>query len=301
MKSFYEKEKYTIKDILSLIDNKVEESIHLDFKSKDSLGKSDAKRKEISNDVAAFANSDRGIIVYGVMEQNHFADSITYINGNEFTKEWLEQVINSNVQRKIEGLKIIPVRGNDKIEKSIYVVKIPISDDAPHMSKDKRFYKRYNFESIQMEEFEIRQLYSRKNKSKLLIDQWSIKQFELDDEYAVNLMFEVDIFNEGNVSESDYKVNVIISEYSTEFNVDFESYAGNYDYIILDEKHVKISANSKMPIYPNEFLCAMRFKLKVPKESKELLYKIKTKVILHYSNGQEIKEYNLKKLKIHSP
>ncbi|MDN3669776.1 ATP-binding protein [Echinicola jeungdonensis] len=112
MKSFYDKEDYKISDIQSLIDNEVEESIYLDFKASDALGKTDGKKKEISKDVASFANSDGGIIIYGIKEENHKANSFTYIDGNEFTKEWLERVINSSIQRRIDEIKIIPIRQN---------------------------------------------------------------------------------------------------------------------------------------------------------------------------------------------
>src|SRR4051812_3819350 len=101
MKSFYDKEDYTIEDIESLIKNEVEESIYLDFKEARSLEKTDNKRKDISKDIASFANSDGGILIYGINEQNNKASSYSFIDGNEFTKEWLEQVINSTIQRHI--------------------------------------------------------------------------------------------------------------------------------------------------------------------------------------------------------
>ncbi|MFN8349444.1 MAG: ATP-binding protein [Spirosomataceae bacterium] len=126
------------------------------------IEKNDGKRKDIiSKDVASFANSDGGIIIYGIKEENHKAHSTTFINGNEFTKEWLEQVINSTIQRHIPDVKIYPIREAGRIEKTIYIVKIPKSLEAPHISKDQRFYKRFNFMSVPMEEYEIRQLYGR--------------------------------------------------------------------------------------------------------------------------------------------
>jgi len=88
---------------------------------------------EIVKDVSSFANSAGGMIIYGIKELNHVADSFTFIDGNIYTKEWIEQVIQSGIQRKIEGLKIFPVRFDDNIEKSIYVIKIPESFSAPHI------------------------------------------------------------------------------------------------------------------------------------------------------------------------
>ena len=59
-------------DLDSLILNHIEENIHLDYKAADALSKSDNKKKEISKDVSAFANSDGGVIIYGIRE---FADN----------------------------------------------------------------------------------------------------------------------------------------------------------------------------------------------------------------------------------
>jgi len=122
MKFIFEDENITVSDIQKLIDNQIEESIHLEYKQSDAFGKTDGKRKEIAKDVSSFANSDGGIIIYGLTEQNHKAESLSFINGNEFTKEWLEQTIQSNVQRNIPNLKIVPIRFEGDIEKTIYVV-----------------------------------------------------------------------------------------------------------------------------------------------------------------------------------
>lgn len=125
------------------------------------MSKDDKKKAEIAKDVSAFANSDGGIILYGIEEQEHKAHALPYIDGNTYTKEWLEQVIQDNIQRRIEGLKIFPIRDNGDITKSIYIVKIPRSSNTPHMSADKCYYKRNNFRSVKMEEYEVRDLFYR--------------------------------------------------------------------------------------------------------------------------------------------
>lgn len=53
--NLFDKEIYTIKDIQYLIDNGVEESIHLDFKAAGALPKDDKKKNEIAKDVSAFS------------------------------------------------------------------------------------------------------------------------------------------------------------------------------------------------------------------------------------------------------
>ena len=153
-------EQWTLEKINQLITDKVQENIHLDYKAADSLGRGDKKKDEITKDVSAMANSDGGIIIYGVkedQEKKQFPGTIDPINPKEFSKEWLEQVIN-NIQPKIDGIIIYPVTLDDN--NVIYVVEIPKSNTA-HQSNNKRYYKRFNFESEPMEDYEIRDVMSR--------------------------------------------------------------------------------------------------------------------------------------------
>jgi hypothetical protein len=151
--------------IQQYIQDEQEENISLNYKAADSLGKSDGKKNEISKDVSAMANSAGGLIIYGVREyqdeaRKHKPEILDPVVGTEITKEWLEQVINSNIHPRIEGLLIHPVRLDSGPNHAAYVVEIPQSTTA-HQAKDKRYYKRYNFESVPMEDYEVRQTMNR--------------------------------------------------------------------------------------------------------------------------------------------
>lgn len=293
MKSFYDKEEYSIEDIQSLIDNQVEESIYLDFKAEGAFAKTDGKKKEISKDISAFANSEGGIIIYGLSEKDHKADSFSFIDGNEFTKEWIEHVINSSIQRRIDNIQIIPIRENNDLSKTIYLVKIPKSLDAPHLSKEKRFYKRFNFESVQMEEYEIRQSYGRKLKSSLIIDAWNLTEekdegvIKFGDRNFVKFIFEVEIYNNGEVSEENYKVNAIFKNLCLGTNINWHISRTNQDYTSLGKGSVKISANSIMPIFQRETLNVLRVNLEVPEIQMEELKNIVVEITLFYSGGED--------------
>lgn len=155
---------YDLEYINSLINDKIEESLHLDYKAADALGKSDGKKAEISKDVSAMANSDGGMIIYGIDEyiepdKRHLPEKISPVQRVEYKKEWLEQIINSNIHPKIRNLLIHSV-SLDKVDEVVYIVEIPKSDTA-HQAKDKRYYKRYNFESVAMDDYEIRDILNR--------------------------------------------------------------------------------------------------------------------------------------------
>lgn len=258
--NFYTLEDYTKEDIQYLIDFKIEESIHLDYKAAGALANTDGKKKEISKDIAAFANSDGGIIVYGLEEQGHKPTTFSYIDGRIITKEWLEQVINSTINQRIKNVEIFPIRNNGNIAESIYVVRIPRSYDAPHMSSDKCYYKRYNFQSVKMEEYEIRDLFHRHNSARLLIDGCSLDVVSVD-RYKTTYQFCAKIYNDSNTSETLYKLNCYIDgDNITRYDYKVED-KGNYTE--LYKSRLKISFTGQEPIFSNECLDMARFRIEV--------------------------------------
>ncbi|HEV8286847.1 MAG TPA: ATP-binding protein [Chitinophagaceae bacterium] len=154
---------WKIDRIQSYIDNKVEESIQLDYKAANALQNIPEKKREISKDVSAMANSAGGVIIYGIKEfddplKKHFPEKIDPIKRKVISKEWLEQVIGSNIQPKIEGVIITPISISN--EDVLYVAEIPQSLTV-HQANDKRYYKRYNFESAPMEDYEVKDIMNR--------------------------------------------------------------------------------------------------------------------------------------------
>lgn len=163
---------WTLNKVDDYISNKVEENLHLDYKGAGSI--TTGEKKEISKDVSAFANSDGGTIIYGVKEfdekdKKHLPERIDAINGAEYSKEWLEQIINSTISPRITGIVITPIQTeNPENNKVIYIVEIPKSYTA-HQAHDKRYYKRYNFQSIMMDDWEIKDIINRENKTDISI------------------------------------------------------------------------------------------------------------------------------------
>jgi hypothetical protein len=150
-------------DLVRLIEGRTSESLTLDFKACDALSTSDSKKNELSKDVAAMANSAGGVLIYGVRELDHVATQLDEgYDPSVITKEWLEQVINSRIQRRIDGIRIHQIQLlTQRPGKVAYVVEVPQSSRAPHQSWDKKFYRRYNFESVPMEEYEVRDVANR--------------------------------------------------------------------------------------------------------------------------------------------
>lgn len=141
-----------------MIQNKIMEDIHLDYKLSKAL---EGKPGEISKDVSAFANSDGGMIIYGIDEEQHFPTRLDDgVDHAKFTRERLENIILSNITPIPDGIEIIQIPIND--QRSYYAVCTPKSVRGPHQDKQhKRYYKRHNFSSTPMEDYEIQDIRNR--------------------------------------------------------------------------------------------------------------------------------------------
>ncbi|MEH2056526.1 MAG: ATP-binding protein [Nostoc sp.] len=151
--------------ILSMIKDRVQESLELDYKESPAIFPlTDKKKIELSKDVSAFANSAGGRIIYGIKENGQIPSEIdTGFDPNALSKERLEQTINSNIHPRINELIIKQIELiTTNPGHVLYVVSIPqATTRAPHQAADKRYYKRFNFESVAMEDYEIRDILRR--------------------------------------------------------------------------------------------------------------------------------------------
>lgn len=282
---FYNKDNYTLEDIKNLIKNEVEESIYLDYKEARALAKTDKARLDITKDVSSFANSDGGIIVYGIAEENHKPKEITPIDGKAFTKEWLENII-LQIQPRIDGIRIFPIRVDGDIEKSIYVVQIPRSANAPHMAKDSRYFKRINFQSLPMEGYEVRDAFNRVTTPNLVIENCSI-YVEEETRDHITYHLSAAVLNRGNRACESYKLNFYINN-AQYCNIAYKTLEEKNSYTLFDDNRIKLSSASQMPIFPNEKIDMGHFHITIKKQYHDaFLQNLVIDMILYYVGGQE--------------
>jgi hypothetical protein len=157
----------TKEDLQRLIDEEIQESLTLDYKASPSLARDDKPRDEMCKDVSAFANSAGGQIIYGIVEKDR--KPVKVDDGSDLSREWIEQVIDSNVHPRLDGLVITAVPVGS--ERHAYVLTIPqASGRAPHQAPDKKYYKRQNFQSVPMEDYEIRDALRRATTPELYVE-----------------------------------------------------------------------------------------------------------------------------------
>jgi Putative DNA-binding domain len=155
-------------DLQKFIDLQVSENIHLDYKRTDALTNSKWK-SEIAKDVSAFANSDGGILIYGIEEDaNHNPSKIDRtLTTGKLNKETIEQVINSGVAPRIHGVRIVEISLGEG--SSAFAIQIPKAFRPHQETHGHRYYKRFNFQSVSLHDFEIEDLRRREEKLRPLV------------------------------------------------------------------------------------------------------------------------------------
>lgn len=159
----------TKEDLQRLIDNEVEESTILEYKS--SFAVQNPKwREELAKDISAMANSNGGSIVFGIKQKdigngNAIAHRLTPIPSSEMTKDKLSQLLSSNIQPIINNLEITYI--SESQEGGYFIVEIPQSNTAHQNRLTHIYYKRRNATVEAMEDYEIRDIMNR-NKTPII-------------------------------------------------------------------------------------------------------------------------------------
>lgn len=144
-----------IKDIQNLIDDKREESTILEYKAI-----IDKNTKEIAKDISAMANSEGGIIIYGVTEEDNLPKKVNWIASSSKGAERLDQVVSSTIT-PICNIFIRTIKKPKSEKKEIYLVYVPRSEDLHMVLKDNdnRHYVRRNKSIQRMEGSEVKLRY----------------------------------------------------------------------------------------------------------------------------------------------
>jgi hypothetical protein len=159
IKTFYDSIQ-SINDIQRLIDDEERESVTLDYKQADRRWNHTAKEK-IAKHVSAFANSEGGILVFGVQCDEFDKDKPIAISGLHPRNgvEDLDRIITAAIRPEIQGLARKKI---SDAEIAVLLVYVPASDEGPHQSmKHKQYFHRSGAQSIAMEHYLVQRYFGR--------------------------------------------------------------------------------------------------------------------------------------------
>ncbi|WMT71063.1 hypothetical protein [Bradyrhizobium sp. Ash2021] len=101
-------------------------------------------------------------MIYGIEEDKAAGKPSKVDDGvvdPKITKEWIEQILNSKVQPRMDSVRI--ERIDMETGKFGYVITVQQSQIGPHQAPDGKYYKRFNFQSVPMHDYEIRDIMRR--------------------------------------------------------------------------------------------------------------------------------------------
>jgi len=155
---------WTESRLQNFITGEIEESLTLEYKAAEALDRNETKKKEITKDVSAMANSAGGILIYGISEfgdaeRRHLPEKITPVDRRKYPREWVEQIIQA-IRPRIDGIVIHSINLSSGESDVAFVIEVPQSNTA-HQASDHRYYKRFNFQAVPMEDYEIRDVMFR--------------------------------------------------------------------------------------------------------------------------------------------
>lgn len=154
---------WTEDDLNFLIANKLGETMEREYKKSLTAG-SPLERKELCKDVSAFANSQGGVIIFGLREARQenagsIPESLSPIADLRL-KEIAQQVILDGVNPRMDFRFYSTPASNGRGE--YVIIEVPKSLRGLHMltlGGDSRYYVRRDFQSVPMTAYEIEEAY----------------------------------------------------------------------------------------------------------------------------------------------
>jgi hypothetical protein len=149
-------------DFQKMVDAQIEETLTLEYKTSPALTRDSKNVLELCKDVSAMANSAGGQIIYGIGEdkKTHKPTSVDDgVTDENITREWLHQILGSNIHPRMDGLSIqrVPLSATGYG----YVISIEPTQTGPHQASDKKYYKRFELAAVAMEDYEVRDIMRR--------------------------------------------------------------------------------------------------------------------------------------------
>lgn len=276
-------------DIENLIKNQIQETKTLDYKREIKLN-SDSEKKEFLNDVASFANTDGGILIYGVTEKKDengqntgFPEEICGIGEINFDK--LKQKIELLILNSIEpNIPNIIIKQFIFGEKNILFLGINKMNGLPRMvtfNHSNKFYKRNNSGKYLVDIYELNQLFMENIELTKELDNFRLERLEniknktSDKENSNSLVIvhiiPVNYFRQKHLSFIDHKILEDIREIGLLGNSNGLNYRHNLDgYLIITKNQNKITSYSQ--IFRNGIIELLTSQFSNINEGKEYLY-----------------------------
>jgi Putative DNA-binding domain len=170
LKIFKELQEKGIDLVSSWTDEGYHEDLHLDFKRKSKAATpvpSDDDRRNYARSLSGFANSDGGVVVWGIGAPGSGTGvrSLHPIRDPGRYAESLDSLVSRLVSPPVEGVQNLAILDEDGSGRGYVVSYVPKSEMAPHRAEaegTKQYYKRYGDSFKATEHYELEYMFGKR-------------------------------------------------------------------------------------------------------------------------------------------
>lgn len=161
----------SLDDIRFLVENRVPENPHLDYKESP-YGRTQQDQREMLRDITGMANSGGGYLIIGIREDHASrAGALTPFPEAHRHAQAINQRCLDGIRDRIEGLEVAVYE--TEFSQGIIVIRVPASNQRPHMvtlHKRTDFFRRYGTDKRPMTIGEIREMILSRPRFRQLIE-----------------------------------------------------------------------------------------------------------------------------------
>jgi len=178
------------------------ETLHVDFKQPEGadgqLRRRD--RQQLSRALSGFANSDGGVIVWGVeaRRDDEGFDRVVRVHPILNLPRFVSDLSSAEphlVSPLVPGVRHLPVDHQDEEGTGIALTIVPASDWTPHMAVGKdlhRYYRRSGSSFLPLQHHEVADLFGRRPHPDLRLESiWSVRRASMTDGRATSVALEL--------------------------------------------------------------------------------------------------------------
>lgn len=289
--------------MISITQQGLEEAFRFKIKASLSLEYLSAKTVAVRNEkselffsslISSMANANGGTIFIGVATARKSPKSIEPLTDSNVI-DWLQMICKTQIFPEIPNCLIEKITVSEKDE-FVIGIQIPDSHLAPHMCADKRFYKRSENKAVLLEEYEIRDLYTKGKRPEIElfsvtnvggIPTMSGGKFE-----KVNFYPRFLVKNTGGCVERFYKVELSVP--SAINNPNFNTMADNFSR--FEDGNSVYSFVGKNMLFQGEIASIVEPNFIVDETSYNAFENGEITLKFYYSSGVQTKSFHCKEL-----
>jgi hypothetical protein len=200
---------FTQHDLDTLLTNRAQESLYLEFKRGVALRKNSDTRRELIKDCTGLANAAGGLIVYGIAEEEidgvRVASTIEAVPTDAADSAGISEILRTNTSPPLTRFNIIELALPENSGR-IVAIEIEAAGTAHQNLLDLRYYQRAGSTTAAMTDFQIRDVMNRRTKPE--VDVFPNMRRLVQSSKLHRYLLEVDITNVGMVSLEKWRFEI---------------------------------------------------------------------------------------------